>query len=131
MKNSRVASRLKGLLPGRTAGSAGKVEALHIMHNLNREYPKSLRNPVTNLSLLMVIKSLGLSYNQAVDLRWWLLDKLTVKNTDLTKIPSMSRIFREAEASMVPDGMKVTEELAIVSLQELLNHTILGLLNSS
>ena len=131
MKNSRVASRLKGLLPGRTAGSAGQVEALHVMRHLNREYPKSLRNPVTNLSLLMVIKSLGLSYNQAVDLRWWLLDELTVKNTDLTKIPPMSRIFREAEASMVPDGMKVTKELASVSLQELLNHTILGLLNSS
>ena len=43
----------------------------------------------------------------------------------------MSRIFREAEASMVPDGMKVTEELASVGLQELLNHTILGLLTSS
>ena len=101
------------------------------MHRLNREYHKSLRNPVTNLSLLTVIKSLGLSYNQAVDLVWWLLDELTVKNTDLTKIPPMSRIFREAEASMVPDGMKVTEELASVGLQELLNHTILGLLTSS
>ena len=101
------------------------------MHHLDREYPKDLQNPVTNISILTVIKSLGLSYNQAVDLRWWLLDELTVKNTDLTKIPPMSRIFREAEASMVPDGMKVTEELASVGLQELLNHTILGLLTSS
>ena len=101
------------------------------MHHLDREYPKDLQNPVTNISILTVLKSLGLSYNQAVDLRWWLLDELTVKNTDLTKIPPMSRIFREAEASMVPDGMKVTEELASVGLQELLNHTILGLLTSS
>ena len=101
------------------------------MHRLDREYPKDLQNPVTNISILTVIKSLGLSYNQAVDLRWWLLDELTVKNTDLTKIPPMSRIFREAEASMVPDGMKVTEELASVGLQELLNHAILGLLISS
>ena len=87
------------------------------MHRLDREYPKDLQNPVTNISILTVIKSLGLSYNQAVDLRWWLLDELTVKNTDLTKIPPMSRIFREAEASMVPDGMKVTEELASVGLE--------------
>ena len=101
------------------------------MHRLDREYPKDLQNPVTNISILTVIKSLGLLYNQTVDLRWWLLDELTVKNTDLTKIPPMSRIFREAEASMVPDGMKVTEELASVGLQELLNHTILGLLTSS
>ena len=101
------------------------------MHRLDREYPKDLQNPVTNISILTVIKSLGLSYNQAVDLRWWLLDELTVKNTDLTKIPPMSRIFREAEASMVPDGMKGTEDLASVGLQELLNHTILGLLTSS
>ena len=101
------------------------------MHRLDREYPKDLQNPVTNISILMVIKSLGLLYNQALDLQWWLLDELTVKNTDLTKIPPMSRIFREAEASMVPDGMKVTEELASVGLQELLNHTILGLLTSS
>ena len=121
---------MKGLLPGRTAGSAGRVEAMHIMHRLNREYPKSLQNPIINLSLLTVIKSLGLSYNQAGDLRWWLLDELIVKNTDLTKIPPMSRIFRDAEASMLPDGMKVTEELASISLQELLNHTILRLLTS-
>ena len=119
------------LQPKRRAGLAGQVEALHIMHRLDREYPKDLQNPVTNISILTVIKSLGLSYNQAVDLRWWLLDELTVKNTDLTKIPPMSRIFREAEASMVPDGMKVTEELASLGLQELLNYTILRLLTSS
>ena len=66
-----------------------------------------------------------------VDLWWWLLDELTIKKTDLTKIPPMSSIFREAEVNMVPEGMEVTEELASVSLQKLLNHTILGLLTSS
>ena len=126
-----MASRLKGLLPSRRAGLSGQVEALHIVRRLNREYPEISQNPVTNLSLLTVIKNLGLSYSQAVDLRWWLLDELTIKKTDLTKIPPMSSIFREAEASMVPEGMEVTEELASVGLQELLNHTMLGLLTSS
>ena len=64
-----MASRLKGLLPGRRAGLAGQVEALHILRRLNREYPENLNSPVTNLSLLTVIKTIGLSYNQAVDLR--------------------------------------------------------------
>ena len=56
------------------------------MHRVDRENPRDLQNPVTNISILTVIKSLGLSYNQAVDLWWGLLDELTVKKTDLTKI---------------------------------------------
>jgi hypothetical protein len=102
---------------------AGQTEALQIVRRLNREYPDIKGNSVTNLSLLTAIKTLELSYNKAVDLRWWILDEVTIKKTDLSTIPPMPAVFREARAHMLPEGIKVEEEAASVSIQNLLDHT--------
>ena len=118
-----MSARLKGLLPGKRAGVKGQAEALHIVRRLNREYPETSHNPVTNLSLLTVVKNLGLSYNNLVDLRWWILDELTVKRTDLSTIPPADKVFREAESVMLPEGIEVEEEAASVAIQSLLDHT--------
>jgi hypothetical protein len=118
-----VAARLQGLLPSSRAGVAGQTEALHIMRRLKKEYPDTRGNPVTNLSLLTAIKTLGLSYNKAVDLRWWILDQVITKKTDLSTIPPMSKVFRQVESVMLPEGVVVEEEAALVPVQSLLDHT--------
>ena len=103
---------------------AGQAEALHIIRRLNAEYPETKDNAVTNLSLLTLIKTLGLSYNKAVDLRWWILDQTTVKKTDLSTIPPIPKVFSEAKEEMLPGGIKVEEEAASVPLQSLIDHTV-------
>ena len=103
---------------------AGQAEALHIIRRLNVEYPDTKGNAVTNLSLLTVIKTLGLSYNKAVDLRWWILDQITIKKTDLSTIPPIPKVFSEAKEKMVPGGVEIEEEAASVPLQSLLDHTV-------
>lgn len=57
-------------------------------------------------------------------LRWWLLTELTIRKTDLTRIPTAKTIFRIAKELMVPEGVKVTEMAASVPLQSLLDHTV-------
>ena len=116
---------------------AGQAEALHIMRRLNREYPDARGTAVTNLALLTAIKTLGLSYNKAVDFRyrsknfcppflfrWWILNEICVKKTDFSTIPHMSKVFREAEENMLPKGMVAEEEAASIPLQNLLDHSI-------
>lgn len=57
-------------------------------------------------------------------LRWWILTELTIRETDLTRIPTAKTIFRTAKEVMVPEGVRVTETAASVPLQSLLDHTV-------
>ena len=100
-----------------------QAEALHIVSRLNREYPETLRNPVSNIALMTAVRKMALSYNNLRDLRWWILNELTVKKSDLRTIPPVKKVFREAESVMLPEGIQVEEEVVFVPLQELLDHT--------
>ena len=100
-----------------------QAEALHIVSRLNREYPETLRNPVSNIALMTAVRKMALSYNNLRDLRWWILNELTVKKSDLRTIPPVKKVIREAESVMLPEGIQVEEEVAFVPLQKLLDHT--------
>ena len=56
-------------------------------------------------------------------MRLWLLNEITVKNTDFSTFPTARTIFNEAKAKMLPSGVVVSEAAARVPLQDLLNHT--------
>ena len=64
---------------------------------------------------------------QVVHLRWWILTEVTVRKSDLSRIPTAETIFRIAHEVMVPGGktgIKVTDTAASIPLQSLLNHTV-------
>ena len=64
---------------------------------------------------------------QVVHLRWWILTEVTVRKTDLSRIPTAETIFRIAHEVMVPGGktgIRVTDTAASIPLQSLLNHTV-------
>ena len=58
-RRMRVTKRLQGL----PKGERGKGEALAILHRLQRDHPDSKGHPVSVLSILTLIRTLHLSYN--------------------------------------------------------------------
>ena len=61
-RNMRVNKRLAGLVRGKKERS----EALAIIHRLNRNFPDTKMDSVSNISVLNLIKNLRLSYNQVL-----------------------------------------------------------------
>ena len=59
-RNKRVVKRLASLV----RGAEGRSEALAIIRRLHRDFPDIKVDPVSNLSILTLIKNLRLSYNQ-------------------------------------------------------------------
>ena len=103
-----------------TSRVSDQVEALHLMRNLQKKFPTSRENQVSNLSLLVLIKTLRLSYNQVSNIK---SNELEVKKTDLATFPPARQIFAEVAGDMLPEGIEVTEKSATVPLQSLLDHT--------
>ena len=112
----RVAPRVEGIMPG-------TGEAVMLLRRLHREYPETRQgSTVSNLSLLVMIRSLGLSYNKLVDMRFWIMDELS-KGTDLSSMPPARKIMAMAYASTLPAMPPMGDMAASVPLQSLLDKT--------
>jgi hypothetical protein len=128
----RVTQRLMGVT---------SMEAKAIVDRLHRKFPDARRDPVNHLSWMTAIKTIPLGFNQVTSmimsmtmislsqvarLRLWLLTELTVRNSDLSRIPTARSIFAIAHDVMVPGGkagVVMSETSASVPLQLLLDHT--------
>ena len=65
---------------------------------------------------------------QLVDLRWWIINENSINKRDLSTIPPIKNIFKEAESVMLPNGMIAEEWVASIPLQNLFDHTAQRLL---
>ena len=120
-RRARVAPRLEGM-------HTGTGEALMLLRRLHREYPETkMTSAVSNLSLLNLIRILGLTYNKLVDMRFWLMDELR-KGTDLSTIPTAKKIMATGYAAALPEMPPMGDLAAYVPLQSLLNKTAARLL---
>ena len=116
-RRARVAPRLEGM-------HTGTGEALMLLRRLHREYPETqMASTVSNLSLLNLIRVIGLTFNKLVDMRFWLMDEMR-KGTDLSTIPTARKIMAAGYAATLPQGMPPMGDMAAsVPLQSLLNKT--------
>ena len=119
-----MAPRVEGIIPG-------TGEAVMLLRRLHREYPETRQgSTVSNLSLLVMIRTMGLTYNKLVDMRFWIMDELS-KGTDLSTMPSAKKVMAMAYASTLPEMPPMGDMAASVPLQSLLNKTTERLLACS
>ena len=115
-RRARVAPRLDGM-------HTGTGEALMLLRRLHREYPETHQgSAVSNLSLLNLIRILGLTYNKLADWRFWIMDEMR-KGTDLSIIPTAKKIMAAGHAAALPEMPPMGDLAATVPLQSLLDKT--------
>ena len=80
------------------------------------------KTKVTRMAALWLIKSASLSGNSYTDLRFWLENERKA-GKDLSSLPTQKSLFAWAKRVLLPPGVTVVEELAMVPLQSILNTT--------